>query len=268
MINHDNIKPLSAFNDNYIWLFLDPQAKFACVVDPGDAAVVEQALIKHGVQLTSILVTHHHFDHTAGISELVKKHPAVNVYGCPSHSPDITHPVKEGSLIKINSTQFRVIETPGHTLDHIVYFEEGESTHPILFSGDTLFAGGCGRLFEGSPRQMYSSLQRLSQLPPSTKIYCAHEYTHSNLEFATVVEPSNMVVYNRLLNVRIERENLRETVPSLMSEELLTNPFLRTSIPEVIVSAQSRCGKEISANWEVFKSIRQWKNEFKANDQK
>lgn len=257
------ISPIPAFNDNYIWLFHAPDSRNVFVVDPGDAHPVEENLNNQGLNLAGILITHHHLDHTGGINELTK-HRDIPVYG-PENSAinGVTHPLKDHDIIELSGCHFKIITTPGHTLDHIAYFtESGADGNPALFCGDTLFVGGCGRLFEGRAEQMHNSLSRLSGLPGETRIYCAHEYTQANLEFARAVEPHNRSLQQKIQWVaRRRRENL-PTVPSTLAQELATNPFLRSDQPDVIEAARNR-GAHLNANpAEILRVIRAWKDNF------
>lgn len=180
-----------AFQDNYLWVVINRGVGAAFVVDPGDAEPVIACLEEQQVSLTAILATHHHPDHIGGVNILVDR------YRCPVYGPDsdnipqVTCKLGEGDSIEIAGLKLEVMEVPGHTLDHIAYYCAHMNDTPALFCGDTLFAGGCGRLFEGTPEQMLGSLAKLSSLPPKTKVYCAHEYTQANLRFAAAVEPEN-----------------------------------------------------------------------------
>jgi hydroxyacylglutathione hydrolase len=221
MNNMLSIWGLPAFDDNYLWIVHN--GKDAIAVDPGDAAVVSKALQEHGLQLRAILVTHKHADHTGGIARLLAQSP-VPVYGSQTDQiPGLTLPVSDGERITIPELNLtlEVIAVPGHTLGHVAYFAASEHA---LFSGDTLFAGGCGRLFEGSAAQMRASLNRLAALPVDTRVYCAHEYTLSNLRFAAAAEPDNPQVAARLQHVQSLRAENKPSVPSLLADELATNP--------------------------------------------
>lgn len=221
------ITALPAFSDNYLWLI--HAGKHALVVDPGDATVVEHALQAAGYQLEGILLTHHHADHVGGALAL-QQH-----WQCPVYAPDHDHPsynalkairVKEGDCIEFASfpdLSCQVMALPGHTLDHIAYYID----HQHLFSGDVLFGAGCGRLFEGSPAQMYASLQRIAALPSETLIYPAHEYTAHNIAFASTVEPDNTALQQRAQHSALLRRNQQPTLPTTLALELATNPFLR-----------------------------------------
>lgn len=255
------ISPISALKDNYIWMLQTPTSKDVLVVDPGDAAPVETVLAADGLNLAGILVTHHHYDHTGGIGELTRNR-SIAVYGPDNPAiPGITHPVKDGDTIDINDIRFTIIATPGHTLDHIAYFTEF-GDNPAIFCGDTLFVCGCGRLFEGTAQQMHASLSRLAALPGNTRVYCAHEYTQANLQFALAVEPDNRALHQQLQVVTKLRTNNQPTVPSILSQELATNPFLRSDQPAVIKAACDR-GSDVNANpVRVLEIIRAWKDHF------
>lgn len=263
-----HIKPIPAFSDNYIWMFADPEQRYACVVDPGDAAPVIAALQEEGLELTVILLTHHHQDHTGGVRELTDRYAAVKVYGPDSSRiPTVTVSLRNNAVIDVFGRRFTAISVPGHTLDHIAYYSESvEAQEPdILFCGDTLFAAGCGRLFEGDPQTMYTSLQKFAVLPESTLVFCAHEYTLANLEFASAVEPENHDIATRVEDVRRTRANGRPTLPSNIGLELRTNPFLRCRIKVVRESVSSRMGAtSCASDVEIFAALRQWKDNFKA----
>ncbi len=251
------IIPLPAFNDNYIWLLRS--GRYAAVVDPGDAAPVRRYLADEGLTLVAILVTHHHFDHVDGIEALVEAH-SVPVFGPAMEDiPGLTHPVSQDDevLLPELGAEFRVLDLPGHTAGHVGYYGDG-----VLFCGDTLFAAGCGRLFEGTPAQMFDSLAKLAALPGDTQVYCTHEYTLSNLAFAAAVEPSNAAITDRIASSQTLRAAGTPTVPFSLDGERLTNPFLRSLEPEVIEQAQVQAGHALKTPVEVFAAIREWKNRF------
>ncbi len=267
-----SINGLPAFNDNYIWMLADSESHTCYVVDPGDASVVNTACQKAGYTLAGILITHHHADHTGGIQQLASFAARENhniaasqplpVYGPASENiKGITHPLSEGDLLTIAGETLTVIETPGHTSGHISYFGNW-ANHPVLFCGDTLFAGGCGRLFEGTPKQMLNSLEKLAALPPETLVYCAHEYTHSNLKFAQIVEPENSLLNQRIAEVNTLRYQDQPTVPSSLKDELNTNPFLRATCDSVQQAACLHSGRPITSAEDTFMIIRQWKDNF------
>lgn len=257
------ISPISAFDDNYIWMFHAPDSRDVFVVDPGDPTPVEEALKHYKLSLAGILITHHHFDHTGGINVLTKGRN-IPVYGPDNENiAGITHTVRDNDTIELSGCQFRIMTTPGHTLDHIAYFtESGESGNPALFCGDTLFVGGCGRLFEGTAEQMFQSLSRLAELPGNTAIYCAHEYTQANLQFAQAVEPHNQMLQKQIQQVRAFRAENLPTVPSTIEQELATNPFLRSNQPEVIQAASNRDSSSNASPVDVLRVIRAWKDNF------
>ncbi len=253
---------VAAFSDNYIWLISAPGIKSAqgvIIVDPGDARPVLAALKSHDFTPVAILITHHHHDHTGGIRELVARYP-VPVYG-PAGSPvrGIDHPLQDGDRIRIGeSLEYGVITVPGHTLDHIAY-----TGHGMVLCGDTLFAGGCGRLFEGTPQQMLRSLNRLAALPRDTLVYCAHEYTLANLAFALEIDADNHALRSRYAAAAHLREAGLPTLPSRLEEELNTNPFLRCREPAIIAAATRHLGRSPQGELETFSVIRQWKDGFR-----
>lgn len=248
---------LPAFTDNYIWMVHN--GREALVVDPGDAEVVRQALRVRRLSLTSILVTHHHPDHTGGVQGLreVLQGP---VYA-PAHerTPEPHEPVQDGTALELLGQPVRVLEVPGHTLGHIAFVMEPHGQDPILFCGDTLFSGGCGRLFEGTPAQMHASLYRLAQLPGRTRVCCAHEYTLSNLRFAGLVEPNNESLQAYQRRCTQQREQGQPTLPSTIDTERRINPFLRCHEPEVCASAQAQ-GAPSDDPVAVLAALRAWKN--------
>jgi len=257
-----DILRVHAFKDNYLWVGADQNSKQAFVVDPGDASPVIACLKDADLELAVILVTHHHPDHTGGIAELVARYNCA-VYGPDSPQiPQVTKALRENDRFEILGCHFVVYEVPGHTLDHIAYYSPHLSTAPALFCGDTLFVGGCGRLFEGSAEQMLASLDKLAALPADTLIYCAHEYTLSNLRFAAAVEPDNATLVAKLHEVGRKREQNLATVPSTLETELATNPFLRSRVASVREAARQRLGYSPRNDAETFATIRQWKDVF------
>lgn len=254
---------LPAFNDNYIWLIQDPRRKLCAVVDPGDAQPVLNWLAEHPQwQLTDIVITHYHHDHIGGVTALKDATHARVVGPARETIPSLDLPVDDGASIELLGHTVQVFAVPGHTLGHVVYFCTSGLSQPWLLSGDTLFAGGCGRMFEGHPEQMYGSLARLAALPDNTLVYCTHEYTLSNLLFALAVEPANQDIQQRLDEVRQLRANLQITLPSNIALEKRTNPFLRCEEPAVIQAAQEKSEAKLEQNYAVFATLRSWKDTF------
>ena len=255
------IDALPAFTDNYIWLLQNTARQECAVVDPGDAAPVQAWLAAHpDWRLTDILITHHHADHVGGLAAL-KQQTGARVYG-PAHEsiPQRDTALAEGASISVLDHAFRILEVPGHTRGHIAYYHE--ASQPLLFCGDTLFAAGCGRLFEGTAEQMHDSLTRLAALPESTRIYCTHEYTLSNLRFAQAVEPENAAIAARLTEVEGWRAAGRISLPSTLSLERATNPFLRCEETSVKQLVASRNGLDATDSKAVFAALRAWKDQF------
>ena len=256
-----NLVALPAFSDNYIWMLHDDRQ--AVVVDPGDAAPVLAALDAQGLALAAILVTHHHPDHVGGLAGLRSRLQGP-VYGPARESiPQPCVPLTDGDSIQALGLDFQVIDVPGHTAGHIAYFlrSPGNDQAPVLFCGDTLFSGGCGRLLEGTPTQMHCSLGRLAELPGDTRVCCAHEYTESNLRFALAVEPGNAALADYARSCRRLRAQGLPTLPSRIALEQAINPFMRCDAPEVIAAAQAR-GAADSSGPAVLASLRAWKNGF------
>ncbi len=252
--------PIPAFNDNYLWLLHD--GRRALVVDPGDAAPVQHALRENGLQLASILVTHHHPDHTGGVAEL-RESTGAPVYGpARENIPEPFRRLQGGDTVQALGLDFEVIDVPGHTAGHIAYYTPDMDGRPLLFCGDTLFSGGCGRLFEGTPAQMLASLDRLAALPGNTRVCCTHEYTLSNLRFALAVEPDNPELIGYHARCTALRADGKPTLPTSIAQELLINPFLRTRQATVMAAAR-RFDPATHDDNSVFAAIRQWKNQFK-----
>ncbi len=254
------IHAVPAFQDNYIWALTEDGR--AAVVDPGESAPVERFLEAHGLALTAILATHHHGDHVGGVPALVA-HWRCPVFGPARETiPDNGHPLAEGDRITVPGLglSFGVLDIPAHTAGHIAYVDS--SGAPLVFCGDTLFACGCGRLFEGTAQQMSESLAKLAALDGATRVYCGHEYTLANIRFALAVEPGNARLAERKAREEAKRARGEPTLPSTIGEELATNPFLRCAEPEVIASAERHAGRRLHAAVEVFAEIRAWKNNF------
>ena len=256
MMSEVNVTAIPAFSDNYIWL-LSTGGDNCAVVDPGKAAPVLEALRREALQLSYILLTHHHADHIGGVAELVAASGA-SVYG--PHDPRIPGQDRsfgDGERVELPELElgFDVLEVPGHTSTHIAFHGHG-----CLFCGDTLFSVGCGRLFEGTPEQMQQSLDKLAALPPATRVYCAHEYTLSNCDFALQVEPGNKALQKRASAVEAARATGRRTVPSLLAEELAVNPFLRSREPAVVQAARQR-NPQATDGASTLAEIRAWKDQ-------
>ncbi|WP_353234569.1 hydroxyacylglutathione hydrolase [Diaphorobacter ruginosibacter] len=259
-----NLLPLPAFSDNYIWVIHD--AKNAIVVDPGDADTVFDFLRREELSLGAILVTHHHGDHVGGVADL-QAGTGARVYG-PAHEvmPEPITRVSQGDTVHVPGLglAFQVIDVPGHTAGHIAFFCPHLDGRPVLFCGDTLFSGGCGRLFEGTPAQLQASLDALAALPGDTRVCCAHEYTLSNLKFARAVEPSNTALLQYQKDCIALRDADQPTLPSTLRQELAINPFLRTREPVVADAAKGfdarvNPGDAVS----VLAALREWKNNFR-----
>ncbi|RLE18395.1 MAG: hydroxyacylglutathione hydrolase [Acidobacteria bacterium] len=250
-----NAIPVPILSDNYVWMLSRFESEEAVVVDPGDVGPVLDILDQSNLKCAAVLLTHHHTDHVGGAAEIGK------IWKCPVYGPidesipAVTHPVGEGHTLTAAGMTFKVLSVPGHTRGHIAFVGHGH-----LLCGDTLFAGGCGRIFEGTPSQMYDSLSRLAALDPKTLVCCAHEYTVSNLEFALQVEPGNAQLVDRLESARAIRSAGRPTLPSRLEVELATNPFLRCMQPEIIDVASRHAGRRLESGVEVFSEVRAWKD--------
>jgi len=251
------IQPIPAFETNYIWALHDDRC--CAIVDPGSATEVLEYLDTHGLNLCAVLLTHHHHDHIGGVDALLARHP-VAVWGPrDERMPQVDRVVAEGDQVRVPELQlvFQVLETPGHTLTHIVLYDAER-----LLAGDTLFSAGCGRLFEGTPAQMQHSLDKLARLDPELLVYCAHEYTADNCRFGLAVEPDNRALQDWAVEVERRRAAGRITLPTRLGDELAINPFLRTRKPAVIAAAQAREPESGTEPAEVFGVIRRWKDSF------
>ncbi len=252
------IFPICAFKDNYIWTLVDVDQRQAWVVDPGDAKAVINVFTEKGLNLKGILLTHHHWDHTDGVAELNARYGPLKIIGSSLTSiSSVNHFVREDDEIQCLSWSLKTMEIPGHTKDHLGYYNE-----KILFCGDTLFSVGCGKIFEGNPPQMYQSLQKIKNLSAQTKIYCGHEYTLANLLFAKTVDPENPAITAKINYVKQQLAQNLSTIPSTLNEEKIINPFLRCEEAAIIRSVEKYTGKKLVDPIEVFAHLREWKNNF------
>jgi hydroxyacylglutathione hydrolase len=258
------VEAIRAFSDNYIWKIVSADNKQVVLVDPGDADVCINNIESHQQQIIAILITHHHADHTGGVKQLVdyaaqKKWP-INVYGPKTEqTPCNTVRVNDQNTVAIPelSLNFRVIDLPGHTLGHIAYYGDN-----MLFSGDTLFSGGCGRLFEGSPEQMFDSLQKLARLPKNTRVYCTHEYTLANLGFALTVDTNNQRLKDYQQQVLTLRSNDQISLPTTIEQELAINPFLRCHHSDIRYQVSQHQQIDLANDIDTFAALRRWKDNF------
>ena len=252
-----SVKPIKDYQDNYIWLVSTNEGSI--VVDPGESKKILNLIVNNEINLKGVLITHHHFDHTNGLSDLLNKR-GLEVYGPKNNVHGINNIVKNNDKFTVIGIDFEVIEIPGHTLDHIAFysFNSGE---PVLFCGDTLFSGGCGRVFEGTFDQMFIALKKISKYPKETKIFCGHEYTLSNLKFALAVDENNEDLIEEYDNIKNIVDSGNPSLPTILEKELKINPFLRCDnhhIKNKIVSKFNTSDNEL----EVFSALRQWKDNF------
>lgn len=253
------IEPIPAFDDNYIWLLRRPDQDHCAVVDPGDAEPVLERLRRDRLRLDSVLITHHHGDHIGGLQALGRAWPDAEVFGpADRRISGLTRVVGDGDHLRLRGLglELEVLAVPGHTSTHIAYLGGGD-----LFCGDTLFAAGCGRVFDGTFVDLAASLRRLAALAPETRCYCAHEYTLANLGFARWVEPESALVAAAIEAAERRRSAGQPTVPTSLAEEFKVNPFLRTAEPSVIEAAERFSGARLSGPTEVFTALRRWKDE-------
>ena len=257
-----NVLTVPAFDDNYLWLVHDGQ--YAIAIDPGDADAILAALHQHHLTLVGILLTHHHADHIGGVAQLLQHSPVPVAGPRGENIAGVTLSLGQGDQVTIPELHFtlQVLDVPGHTRGHIAYTNKEQAW---LFCGDTLFAGGCGRLFEGTPAQMVASLDQLAALPPSTKVYCAHEYTLSNLKFAIEVEPDNLALQARIITEQDKRARNIPTVPSTIAIEQATNPFLRFREPAIAkrLSVLGKLTQTAPSPVDIFATLREWKNAYR-----
>ena len=252
-----SVEPLKAYADNYIWLVSTNEGSI--VIDPGESNKIIDLMDKNKINLKGILITHHHFDHTNGLDHVLAK-KKIDVYGPKNNIDAINKVVSQSDKFNLIGMDFEVIEMPGHTLDHIGFYSFNDGD-PILFSGDTLFAGGCGRVFEGTYEQMHQALNKLSKLPRNTKIYCGHEYTLSNLKFAKEVEPNNKQLEDEYINVETLVSSNQPSLPTTLEKEFNINPFLRCGVQDVQNKINEKfniTGNEL----EIFVALRKWKDTF------
>jgi len=258
-----DVFPIPQLSDNYAYLLVDPASGEAGIVDCAEAAPVLDEVARRGVALRAVLATHHHFDHVGGNRELLAKLPGLRVYGSADDAPKIpgiTNRVNDGDQVQVGGLHGRVIFIPAHTSGHVAYWFPEQRA---VFTGDTLFAGGCGRLFEGDAAQMMGSLGKLAALPDDTRVYCGHEYTERNLEFASTLEPDNRALQAKRAAVQALRRAGKPTVPSTIADEKATNPFLRTDSPELAASVRARV-RDLPAGDRValFAAVRGLKDRF------
>tara|TARA_R110001599_G_scaffold9079_2_gene45178 strand:+ start:3779 stop:4579 length:801 start_codon:yes stop_codon:yes gene_type:complete len=264
-----NIHGIPAFTDNYIWCLFDDENN-AIIIDPGCAEAVEKFLTANNLKLVAILVTHHHHDHIGGVQQLKEKY-SPNIFGFKEANFDfLDFKFSDGQLFNVLNLEFKTIEVPGHTLDHIAFYvdiptidSKGNTIlQPSLFCGDTLFSAGCGRLFEGTAEQMFNSLNKLAILPSNTLIYCAHEYTLSNLAFAKTLMPNSEALSSYISHCKEKRSNGQATIPTTLSTELEINPFLRHDDPEIYYNLKSLGLITEQNSQEVFRAVRKAKDSF------
>ena len=272
-----HITAIKAFSDNYIWALINSSTNELTLVDPGDATPCIKYIEAHNLQLVNILITHHHIDHVGGIDKLRSycdnKAWPLTIYG-PAFQPlansetlpipkkhnthtDIIVNEHECVYLAAHDLNLTVMSLTGHTLEHIAYYNE-----QMIFCGDTLFSGGCGRIFEGSAQQMFQSLNKIAKLPASTQIYCSHEYTQSNLQFAIAAEPDNaelIAYYNKVIKIRAAEQS---TLPTNIATELAINPFLRSHLDSIKNSVSSHTNQTLNSPLSVFTALRQWKDTF------
>ena len=258
-----DVVPVPQLADNYAYLVVDPATHEAAVVDCAEAAPVLAAAKRIGARLTTVLATHHHFDHVGGNDDLRAALPGLRIFGSAGDAPripGITNPVNDGDPLTVGNLSGRVILIPAHTSGHVAYhFPEART----VFTGDTLFAAGCGRLFEGDAAQMMASLGRLASLPDDTRVFCGHEYTQKNLEFAVSLEPGNQAATRKLEAVRALRRDGKPTIPTTIAEEKATNPFLRITSPELEASVRGRVGSLPAGDRvALFAAVRALKDRF------
>jgi hydroxyacylglutathione hydrolase len=252
-----SIEPIKAFEDNYIWLLTTNEGSI--VIDPGESSKIKSLIDNNEIDLKGVLITHHHYDHTNGLNDL-SDNGMLDIYGPENNIVEINKRVKDSDRISIIGLDFEIIEVPGHTLDHIAFYSFNENM-PILFCGDALFSGGCGRIFEGTHRQMYDSLNKLASLPKHTKVYCGHEYTLSNLKFAIEADTENQDLLDEYNHVKKLNISKTPSLPSTLDKELKINPFLRCNN----MSIRNKINKEFNVSgddFKIFTALREWKDNY------
>ncbi|XP_037376781.1 hydroxyacylglutathione hydrolase, mitochondrial-like isoform X1 [Talpa occidentalis] len=255
------VELLPALTDNYMYLIIDTDSREAAVVDPVQPQKVVETVRKQGVKLTTVLTTHHHWDHAGGNEKLVKLEPGLKVYGGDDRIGALTHKATHLLTLQVGSLSVKCLSTPCHTSGHICYLvsKPGSAEPPAVFTGDTLFVAGCGKFYEGTADQMHKALlEVLGRLPPDTRVYCGHEYTVSNLQFARHVEPNNSAVREKLAWAKEKHGVGEPTVPSTIAEEFTYNPFMR--VREKTVQQHAGESDPVAA----MRSIRSEKDRFKA----
>jgi hydroxyacylglutathione hydrolase len=254
-----NVITIPAFNDNYIWLIKDSQSQHCILVDPGDAAPVLEIVKSQSLVVDAIIITHKHNDHIGGVDDLLSAfNEQIKLYSkAPLFLNSIQ--VKDNQTLSFFEGRFslKVMEVPGHTLDHVVYYNE-----KMLFSGDTLFSAGCGRVFEGTHQQMFDALSQLANLPDSTDVYCAHEYTENNLAFAYALEPKNKALLSYMHRVAKKRQLGLPTIPTNIALEKTINPFLRCEDLSLVNHLQNKLAIPLIAGVETFSALRTYKDNF------
>ena len=252
-----SVEPIKAYDDNYIWLISTNEGSI--IVDPGESKEIIKGINENKIDLKGILITHHHFDHTNGLQDLLNIDD-FDVFGPVNNINGINKKVVEPDKFSIIGLDFEVIDLPGHTLDHIGFYSFNNG-NPILFCGDTLFAAGCGRVFEGTYKQMFEALKKISKLPKNTKVYCGHEYTLSNIKFALEVDPNNIIIQDEYRHVK---ELIKSDIPSLpttIEKELEINPFLRCNNLDIQKNIIEKFNVG-NSEFEIFTAIRKWKDNF------
>ena len=254
-----SVEIINQLSNNYSYLISGNKDNSSIIIDPAESDKILKELKQKKLNLNYIFITHHHSDHTSGVADLIEAYPEVKVFSPSKLNSISVNVISDGNKITTNLNEFEIIHTPGHTLDHIAYYSKDIDS---LFCGDTLFSGGCGRLFEGTPLQMFDSLNKFSNLPKETKVYCTHEYTLSNLTFALEVEPDNIDLRKYFEEVSSLRNSNLMSLPSSINLENRINPFLRTSVEQVKENAENYANKQNLQPVEILAAIRDWKDNF------